>query len=36
MKNKIVAYTNQNGKLCQIVSNGEQITVEETAQESIE
>ena len=36
MSKKIVAYTNKNGKLCQIVSNGEEITVEETAQESIE
>ena len=32
---KIIAYTEQFGKVCQIVKRGEQITVEETKQESI-
>ena len=30
MENKTIAYTNQHGKLCKIVSNGEQIWIEET------
>jgi hypothetical protein len=33
---RILAYTNQFGKVCQIVKKGEQIIVEETKQESID
>lgn len=36
MSKKIITYTNQFGKLCAVVQNGEEITVEETKQESVD
>jgi hypothetical protein len=33
---KVVGFTNQFGKLCEIVTNGEEVSVEETKQECIE
>jgi hypothetical protein len=35
MDKKVIAYTEQFGKVCRIVKNGEQINVEETEQECI-
>jgi hypothetical protein len=34
MPKRVIALTNQNGRLALIVSDGEQITVEETKQEA--
>jgi hypothetical protein len=33
---KIIGYTNQFGKVCQIVQHGEQINIEETKTKSID
>jgi hypothetical protein len=33
---KVITYINQFGKLCEVISNGEAITVEETECEAID